>query len=95
MISIEVVMNSHPVMYKTTDLRSDVLDKVWRDWNWSLNTRHTFETSYKNVIRLSSRAKAFENWLDEQGAYIVQKNQKRFIRFHNDEQAFMFTLRWL
>ena len=94
-------MNSHPVMYKTSDLRPDVLDKVWQDWNCRLSEsnqkfryKHIYETHYTHVIRSSQKAKAFEDWLYEEGAYVVQKNQKRFIRFHENERAVMFALRW-
>jgi len=87
-------MSQHPVMYKSTDLKSDVLDRIWQDWNCREWRAQLYETHYTSVVRSTSRATAFEDWLYDQGAYVVQKNRKRFIRFHDDERAVMFMLRY-
>lgn len=89
------VKSKYNIEYKVYDGNQALLDHVWQEWNCqALNKNHIFETHYTHVYRSSNRAQAFEDWLYEQGAFVVQKNGERFLRFYDDDRAIMFMLRW-
>jgi hypothetical protein len=76
------------------DTSAAVLDLIWGNWNCAVDKNEIYQTSYQHVTRNSSKGKRFEDWLYEHGAFIVQRNKLRFIRFYNEDAAVMFMLRW-
>lgn len=70
------------------------LDQVWINYNNHVIKKPLYINSYQQINRQSVRAHSFEWWLYNNGAEIVQKNYKRFIKFNTNEQAIMFLLTW-
>ena len=88
-------MNPKKINHNVWETDSKTLDNVWQNWNCQVGPpNQVFQTYYTDVLRSSQRAHRFEDWLYEHGAFVIQKNHKRFIRFHNEEDAIMFLLRW-
>ena len=77
------------------DSDHDLLDRVWGSWHCDVwKKSQIYETHYRYVHRSSAKAQAFEDWLYYQGAFVVQKNGLRFLRFYDENKALMFMLRW-
>lgn len=75
------------------DTSPETLDRIWQDWNLRNCKRgHIYEVHYTNVQRRSTRAQKFEDWLYDNGAFVVQRDHKRFIRFYDEDKALLFLL---
>lgn len=76
------------------DTSPELLNRIWQDWNVrnSKGGRRVFETEYTYIQRKSTRAQQFEDWLYENGAWVVQRAHKRFIRFYDEDKALLFLL---
>ena len=79
-------------MYETSP---EALDRVWERYlkNFTREKSRYFE-KYNYVSRKSATGQRFEDWLFSQGARVVQKDHKRFLRFYSEDDAIMFMLKW-
>lgn len=81
--------------HKVWESDATTLNTVWQNWNCQVeNQNHAYAICYTDVIRWTQRAQRFEDWLYEHGALVIQKNNRRFLRFHKEDDAIMFMLRW-
>lgn len=81
--------------HKLWESDPNILDEVWRNWNCQVEPRNPiYQTYYTDVVRSTQRAQRFEDWLYDHGAFVIQKNRSRFLRFYKEEDAVMFMLRW-
>lgn len=81
--------------HKLWESDPNILDEVWRNWNCQVDLNpQIFQAYYTDVKRSTQRAQRFEDWLYDHGAFVIQKNHRRFLRFYKEEDAVMFMLRW-
>ena len=81
--------------FKVHETDAATLDNIWANWNCQFcEHNHVYESYYTDVIRTGQKASRFENWLYEHNAFVIQRNHERFIRFHSEDDAIIFLLRW-
>ena len=75
----------------------DVLNAVWEKWNLEHNesnfSNNVWLRDYSRTSRRSFTARLFEEWLFTEGAMVMQKDHKRYLRFLDAEKAAFFLLR--
>lgn len=83
------------VYYETRYAPIDVLNAAWKEWH-ETNGHYlaSWNVDYNSVTRTMEKAQQFEDWLYEQGAYILQIDGQRYISFGNDDVAVMFMLKY-
>lgn len=84
------------VVKDTTELSSELLDRVWVRFLESNGIRDFagFQRRYRLVSRRSPRSQQFETWLFTQGATVKQRSDTRYLQFTDTSQAMMFALKY-
>jgi len=82
-------------------LEPEVLDRIYTNWlikdrqhldsdyipsRWDL--RKTYQREYRNGFN----QQRFENWLFDQGFTVIQRHQKRYLKFSGDEKCLTWFL---
>jgi hypothetical protein len=76
---------------------SEQLDAIWQKWlvDNAYNEKNRYHQSYRYTYRNSFAARHFESWLFENGAFVKQEHNKRYLTFLTEKQATWFILQWL